>query len=259
MPDLTNGPASLPNRLANGLRALHCSDLHFHVTHVDRALETVRLIAEAARSLRADVVLISGDVFDAATQPADFVGQLAAAMAEVDAPIVAIPGNHDIAYTPRDGDAIGECFAALGERVSYLAMPDGESALVAGGRIRVWGRGMPGHTPDNDPLEGLPAMPLDGAWNIALAHGELRASPVTPFSSPIVLERHAAALRNVHYLALGHHHVAEAHAFGSTAVHYSGSASTVVGPGTVAVADFDGERTVSVSHPLTSITEVAGG
>ena len=108
-------------------------------------------------------------------------------------------------------------------------------------------------TPLNDPLDGLPAMPLDGAWNIALAHGPLTGSRLTGRSSPVVLERHAAALRNVHYLALGHHHEPAAQTFGRTAVHYSGSASTVVGPGTVAVADFDGERTTCAIHPLSNL------
>jgi DNA repair exonuclease SbcCD nuclease subunit len=210
-------------------------------------------IVSASERLRVDVVLIAGDLIDAATQPEPFVQRLADAMKSVSAPIVAIPGNHDIAYGPRDGDAIGSFFARLGERATYLAAPHGASALVAGERIRVWGRGMPEHTRSNDPLDGLPEMPLDGAWNIALAHGELTRSPATPYSSPIILERHAAALRNVHYLALGHHHEPAAQTLGRTAVHYSGSASTVVGPGTVAVADFDGERAVCVIHALSTL------
>ncbi len=241
--------------MAASLRALHCSDLHLHEVQFEHGIETAGMIATAARCQQADVVLLAGDLFDAATQPASFVSRIAEQLAEVDAPLVAIPGNHDIAYSPRDGDAIGDLFAALGGSSTLLRADDGESALVADGRIRVWGRGMPEHTRANDPLGGLPAMPLDGAWNIALAHGELTRSLTSPFSSPIVLDRHAEVLGNVSYLALGHHHAPAAHAIGATAVQYSGSASTVVGAGTVAVVDYDGEQTVSAVHQLPDLVD----
>ncbi len=241
--------------MATSLRALHCSDLHLHEVQFEHGVETVGMIAEAARCQQADFVLLAGDVFDAATQPIAFVARIAEELAAIEAPLIAIPGNHDIAYGPGDGDAIGDLFAALGDSATLLRAHEGESALVADGRIRVWGRGMPEHTRANDPLGGLPAMPVDGAWNIALAHGELTRLLSSPFSSPIVLDRHAKALGNVHYLALGHHHAPAAQALGATAVQYSGSASTVVGAGTVAVVDFDGEQAVSAIHRLPDLVD----
>ena len=241
--------------MATSLRALHCSDLHLHEVQFEHGVETVGMIAAAARCQRADVVLLAGDVFDAATQPTAFVARIAEELAAVAVPLIAIPGNHDIAYSPSDGDAIGDLFAALGDSSTLLRADEGGSALVADGRIRVWGRGMPEHTRANDPLDGLPAMPLDGAWNIALAHGELTRSLSSPFGSPIILDRYAEVLGNVHYLALGHHHVPAAQAFGATAVQYSGSASTVVGAGTVAVVDFDGEHAISAIHGLSDLAD----
>ena len=230
------------------LRALHCSDLHLHAAHADHAIEVVRAIAASGARHEVDVVLIAGDVFDHPAQPARFVERIAEELGALEQPLVAIPGNHDIHETHTGSGAIDELFALLDGRGTLLDHAGGESVDAGDGRLRVWGRGMPEHTPANNPLEGLPAMPADGAWNIVLAHGQLAELGGAGRSSPIAFEPHARELASVHYVALGHRHAPTAHRFRETPVHYSGSASTLVGRGTIAIATFDGERTEVETH-----------
>ena len=227
------------------LRALHCSDLHLHGTHAEHALATVRALRAAAERHAADLVLLAGDLFDAPAQPDSLIEALAAELARLPVPLVAIPGNHDIGAgnVGHAADAIVRLFALLDERATLLAAPGGETAIVADGRARVWGRGMPEHSPANNPLEGLRAMPEDGRWNVVIAHGQLTELGGEGRSSPIALERHAEVLRGVHYLALGHRHTPTEHQLAGTTVRYSGSASNLVGRGTFAITEFDGVRT----------------
>lgn len=218
-------------------RLLHASDLHLHWQQCDPALDCLRGLRDAAARLGAQAVLIAGDVFDTADQPADFVEAVAKEVELFPQPMVLIPGNYDIRYSADESDALGVLAELLPGRHRVLADGEGESALLLDGALHIWGRGMPEHSPHNDPLRGVVSVEDTARWSVAIAHGELTRSRRGMRSSPIVLDDHAQALRSVHYLALGHHDDSHIERFGTTVVCYSGSASSVLGSREFAVVD----------------------
>jgi DNA repair protein SbcD/Mre11 len=232
------------------LRLLHASDLHLHHSHPLEAALLVGALGDAATAAGASALLLAGDVFDSSNQPAAFVESVAEAFRSIRIPVVAIPGNHDIRYSERDGDAFGTLASLLDPHHHCFDAEDGATIEMLGGGVHVWGRAMRVHTPENDPLQGLRAGLHASAnghgWRIALAHGELVDGP-TYRSSPIRLDRHDEALSGVDYVALGHHHSPSARRYGRTLVAYSGSASTIVGPGSYALVTLS-EAATAVEH-----------
>jgi len=184
-----------------------------------------------------DAILMAGDVFDSASQPDAFADDIAEELSACSVPVIAIPGNHDIQYSPYDGDPFGRLFRNLIGAAQSLVHEDGEELTLADGRLRVWGRGMPEHTPENDPLSRLPHFEENGAWRVALAHGYLLDTP-NGRSSPIMPARHHDALATFDYLALGHRHLPTQTTYGDTLITDPGSASSTAGHRTYAIVDF---------------------
>lgn len=231
------------------LRLLHCADIHLAYEIRDASLEVLGMLRARAEEHAADCLVIAGDLFDTTRQPDAFVADVAEELARLRIPIVTIPGNHDI----RDGEGVGPAFGDLMQhleaRATPLAADDGGSATLADGRLTVWGRGMPEHSPRNDPLTGLPHLEADGAWHVALAHGFLMQAP-NGRSSPIILGRHEAALASFDYVALGHRHFATQLEFGSTLVTDPGSPRSAAGGGTYALVEFEEGHVTSTIHSL---------
>ncbi|PJB32309.1 MAG: exonuclease sbcCD subunit D, partial [Deltaproteobacteria bacterium CG_4_9_14_3_um_filter_65_9] len=107
------------------MRILHTADLHlgrqFNGVPLDEDHAAVLdQIARAVVDLRADVLVIAGDIFDRAAPPATAVRQfntfLSRVASETDAAVVMIAGNHD------SGDRIA----------SMSIMPDTRRALIRG-------------------------------------------------------------------------------------------------------------------------------
>lgn len=71
-------------------RLIHLSDLHFGATTPALLDPLCEMVAELAP----DMVVVSGDLTQRA-RPAQFA-QAAAFMARLPAPVLAIPGNHDV-------------------------------------------------------------------------------------------------------------------------------------------------------------------
>lgn len=229
------------------LTLLHASDLHLHWSYREQSLWTVRELAAAAEQVGAEAVLMAGDIFDTSEQPEEFVQAIAEAIHRIAAPVVMIPGNHDIRYSPRERDALGDLGRLIGPRHRLLCDPEGESVNLADGAIHLWGRGMPEHTPQNDPLQGIVASPDPEAWSVAIAHGELVSPTSMPRSSPISLERHHDTLQRVQYVALGHHDESHVTSYAQTIVCYSGSASPVLGTTEYAIVRFEDPVGASVT------------
>jgi DNA repair exonuclease SbcCD nuclease subunit len=231
------------------LRLLHCADVHLTYIRREESLETIAALAEAADASQADCLLIAGDLFDSTNQPDEFVDDVAEAVSAFGVPLVAIPGNHDIQYSDRDGDAFGSLFAQLDGRATVLVDGEGTWVVLNEGRLQVWGRGMPEHTPENDPLAGLPRVTADGSWHVALAHGYLMDRP-NGRSSPIIPARHRAALQTFDYVALGHHHLATQLTFEGTLITDSGSPTAGTRRRTYAIVDLAEGSVTSVIHQL---------
>jgi len=219
-------------------RILHTSDLHLHWQHPGPGLQSLAALRAATRSHRADAILVAGDVFDTANQPPTFIDAVAAELNQFECPVILIPGNHDIRYSDAEPDALGDVGSTLEGHHRLISDPNGESVQLMDGALHIWGRGMPEHTPENDPLKGITAGEAGSSWSVVIAHGELTSASASRRSSPIVLERHAARLEQIDYVALGHHDDAHVTRFGSTLVCYSGSASPLLGSMEFALVDF---------------------
>jgi DNA repair exonuclease SbcCD nuclease subunit len=231
------------------LRLLHFADLHFAVSQREDSLALATAIERLAVQQGADYVLLAGDVFDSASQPDAFADDIAEALSVCRVPIAAIPGNHDIQYSEYDGDPFRRLFHHLRDSAVSLVHEDGEELTLADGRLWLWGRGMPEHTPENDPLSGLPERAVDGAWRVAIAHGYLLDAP-NGRSSPILPAKHREALATVDYLALGHRHLATQVTYGHTLITDPGSGTSTSGHRTYAVVDFADGGVTSTIHDL---------
>ena len=86
--------------------------------------------------------------------------------------------------------------------------------------VRIWGRAMREHAPENVPLEGVPPRHRD-MWNVGLAHGQVVEERLGWASSQIT----HGEIRDsgFDYLALGHIHVWGDVSQGPTKAYYPGS------------------------------------
>lgn len=193
------------------VRILQTSDVHLGPParepdgreHVGECICPVDVMVELVREHAVDVLLIVGDLFDHARVSESLVARTFERLADVDADVVLLPGNHDqydhTAVCKRQRGAIDEA------RVHFFDELDGTVVDVAGGALRLWARAMDEHTPSFLPLAGAPAHPGD-RWYVAAAHGHYvdpggdihRSSRLTAAEIDAV---------GADYIALGHWHV----------------------------------------------------
>jgi exonuclease SbcD len=205
-----------------------CSILHTSDIHLDNDIgcdgeesnAQLGLISVIDRAIDLDVqlFLIAGDLFDhnRVKQPClDFATEQ---MSRLHCPVVMIAGNHDCltdysiyhAYDPTDA----------GSHIHFIKSEFGDSVEFDELGVRIWGRSIVDHAPENKPLEIVPEHDFDG-WNIGMAHGYYINRGGTSFSSLITPEEIAASCFD--YLALGHVHVFSEIEHGNTLAAYSGS------------------------------------
>ncbi len=208
---------------------LHTADLHLPEKmegsngEKDPALwfpfRSLRAMVDKANRLEVDLVLFSGDLFDTYQPSPQVVSFALEQFSHLRPPVVLIPGNHD----------------CLGEAKTYrmsewttrdvnpyvITHPKGETLKIPGIPIVVWGRAMVDHSPDFQPLEGLPRRSED-AWHVAMGHGfYYEEGDSNGRSSPI----HACQIRcsGWDYIALGHKHLHSDVSQGKVKAAYSGT------------------------------------
>ncbi len=176
-------------------------------------------VIDSVRWLNADALLVVGDVFDHARVPDRVLEFYLKEIGRLSSPVVTLPGNHDLYH--QDSVYRREPFRNASPNFYLFTDEQGQTISLPGAPLDLWGRAMLQHTPDFQPLAGMPSS-RSGRWLVALAHGhfhfpedrEQRSSPIRP-------EEVAAA--PCHYLALGHweRHIAVTQ--GETVARYSGS------------------------------------
>ena len=230
------------------LRLIHTSDTHLgDPAGHPRGEEVLPSVVDVVKRVGGDALLLAGDVFDNERVSDDVVEWFVAQMALVDAPVIVLPGNHDLAHQTsvyRRGP-----FLDAPANLSVIREPGGETLAFPELGLELWGRAMLSHTPSFQPLDGMPA-PSPGRWLVALAHGHFHfENDRDQRSSPIYPDDVAAA--NCHYLALGHwDRHADVSRADTTAV-YSGCPYGPIGApeqGAVCVVDLDPD--VGVSYRL---------
>lgn len=190
------------------LHILHAADLHLDAPFAALAPEQAAArrgeqrtlltrLADAARSRRADLVLLSGDLLDGGAAYAETASALARALAETDCPVLIAPGNHDF-WSPRGP------YASLPwpDNVHIFSSPNLTAADFPALNCAVWGAAFTAQYRDDSPLTGFRA-PDDGRIHLGILHGD--ADGKSRYA-PIPTEDIAAS--GLTYLALGHVHAA---------------------------------------------------
>ena len=251
---------SLRNR--QRVTLLHTADLHLTESRDSRAtcnhsgfeepFTAFKNLIYTANTLRVDLVLIAGDLFDEYHPSKQFVSRVFTEFSRLRPPAIIIPGNHDCLG---DTDAFDSSeLAGEGMHPYVITNPSGEILEVPGLPVVVWGRAMVQHTPFFEPLAGLPRR-NGGAWHIAMAHGFYygqgesghRASPI--YAHQI---RHS----NWDYFAFGHTHYHTDVSQGTIKAAYSGSPLPVWNPNAgILLIELDGRRNDPVSVKKRSLVE----
>ena len=202
------------------IRLIHTSDTHLGDDWDPGAAESaLSAVVDGVHLLRADALLISGDVFDNARISDAVLHFFIGEMARARVPAVILPGNHDLYDV-----------ASLYRRAPFQTAPDnlhvitgthGQTLSFPSLTLDIWGRAMDSHTPAFRPLGGIPTR-RDGHWRVAMAHGhfhfpddtEERSSPIRP---------NDIAESACDYIALGHWERFEDVSQNHVAAFYSGS------------------------------------
>ena len=210
---------------ARAVRLIHCADVHLDSDYyggprgqagAQRARELFAGVLGQAAALRADALLIAGDLFDhnrVSTATLDFAVQ---ALADCPFPVVLLPGNHDCL----DDTAVLLHPAWADSGVHGLYAPDGATVHLPDLDLTVWGRGMREHSPQFRPLAHAPVRAGAG-WHVGLAHGLVRDDEESFRSAPIAPAEIAAS--GFDYLALGHVHAAREVSAGDVPAWYPGN------------------------------------
>ena len=201
---------------AGGLRLLHVSD--FHLEEPEDA-EQVSAMAAPAAERAAGVLLIAGDLFDHGRVSAATLQAAGAALSQVPARVVILPGNHD-PFMP------GSPYARAdpGANVHVLSAPGGETYEIAELDLDIWGRPHCSYA-DFRPMAHVPPRGR-ATWQVAMAHGHLTRGPADlQRAYPIAPAEIAGCGRD--YVALGHWDVPFDASSGPVVAAYSGSPSRV--------------------------------
>lgn len=187
------------------LKILHAADLHLDSAFAGRSeAATARLrqqlravpekIVEICRREDCDLLLLAGDVFDAAPT-AETLQLLKKALSDVQIPVFISPGNHDFC-TPASPWLTG----TWPENVHIFTVPTVESVAVPALDCRIYGAGFT--SMDCDAL--LEDFQIQGeeTYQIAVLHGD----PVQSGSAYNPVSQAQVANSDLHYLALGHIH-----------------------------------------------------
>lgn len=188
------------------LHILHGADFHLDAPFTSLTAEKARqrreeqreLIARftgLARSREADLVLLSGDLFDSADTYAETTQALCRSLGQTGCPVFIAPGNHDF-YGVRSP------YTALSwpENVHIFTSPALERVDLPGLDCAVYGAAFTGPAREDCPLSGFRAEP-GPKYRIGVLHGEVDgAERYCPVS------RADIAASGLTYLALGHVH-----------------------------------------------------
>ena len=189
------------------LKFIHAAD--FHLDSPFRALpaqlaaarrresrDLVERLAAYAVRTQADLVLLSGDLFDSGSAYRETAEALARALGSIPAPVFLAPGNHDW-YGP------GSPYATLDwpDNVHIFKSPAVESVALAEKNCVVHGAAFTAPEQEESLLSGFHA-PEDGKLHLMALHGDVNAAEAR--YGPIAEADIAAS--GLHYLALGHVH-----------------------------------------------------
>ena len=184
------------------IKILHTADLHldsaFEALPAGKAAirraeqrELLSRLAELARSERADIVLLAGDIFDGGGTYFETGAEFVRCLRDMSVPVFIAPGNHD-PYDARSPYAKLD----IPQNVRIFTERDVECAELPELGVRVYGAAFTGST-DGPDITNIRTERAEGTWNILCAHGEVGFDPVN---------EQALSASGLDYAALGHIH-----------------------------------------------------
>lgn len=202
---------------------LHTSDIHLddklgakgEESFAQRGLMNV---VDKSLEMDVDVFLIAGDLFDHNRVKSPCLAFASEQLARVRCPVVMITGNHDCMtdysvyqrYDPREA----------GSHIHFIQEEEGGVVEFADLGLKIWGKGIVDHHPENKPMQGVPAKDHDD-WYIGMTHGYYVERGAGMYSSLITPDEIEES--TLDYLALGHVHVFSEIKHGATLAAYPGS------------------------------------
>ena len=194
------------------IRIAHTSDVHLDGASTRGAGAGYRNSAEFAFAKIVDRIhtggydlfIVAGDLYDHNRIDQSDVNFVRTQLEQIECPVIMIPGNHDVfddtshwhRFDPHE----------LGDHVHPIKAHDGKSIDFESLGVRISGKAMFEHAPENEPLTGEWTL-HDEFWNIGVAHGQVVEIRGSTRSSQI---SHAEIGKSgFDYLALGHVHVWE--------------------------------------------------
>ncbi len=223
---------------------VHSSDLHIDGRHSE-SFHPLCKVADTARQLRADVLLLAGDIFDRNRLPLAQIDRAARVLADARLPVVILPGNHDCLSV----DSVYRR-GGLAEvpNVHVLGVSSEEEWGSAEMGLEVWGRPHLDYH-DYSPLANPRARTTQ--WQIAMAHGHWVRDERDRHRSWLIRSEEITAT-GADYVALGHWPAADAAGDGTVQAYYSGSPDLAR---TVNVVRLRGNGTVEVRRaPLDGLS-----
>lgn len=184
---------------------VHSSDIHVDDgynarLHDGDGTEPLRRVLDAARTVAADVVLLTGDVFEHNRLPLALLDRVAALLHEVRLPVVMLPGNHDPAIPESVWHRGG---VADPDNVHVLGVTHEQAVTFPDLDLEIWGHAHRDYE-DMAPLRNPRARTT--RWQIAAAHGhyEKDADPETALRPSWLISADEIAATGADYVALGH-------------------------------------------------------
>ena len=189
------------------IRILHAADLHldspFDALSEEKAALRRREQRELLRSLAgiraeqgAQLVLLSGDLFDSDASWAETEELLSLTLSEMAVPVFIAPGNHDYYSSAGRWARL-----RLPENVYVFTSPDFDGVVLGELGVRVWGAAFTDNYSEGR-LGELRIPRQDNFTELVCIHGEAGA-PASRYN-PITEAELAAS--NADYVALGHNH-----------------------------------------------------
>ncbi len=209
-------------------------------------IEAISAIGELVRTAGARFVVVAGDVFESNHIDRRTVWRTLEAVAEIDAPVVLLPGNHD----PLDAGSIYRSPDFSSRVPDNVHVLDGAAPLAVAPGVEVVGAPWRSKRPLGDPIaQAYADVPADaGVVRVLVGHGAvdtLAPDPDDPALIDVTAAEAALADGRLHYIALGDRHSVTA--VGDTGrIRYSGTPEptryTETDPGQVLLVDVDHDR-----------------